>query len=142
MRRPRLRACLAAALIVASATTLWPARATAETLRDLLPFGRTHRIAKLLQTVVNIATHKMSAAPADASDKSEPQRTEAFGSGFITPTMVSHALAKKIGRPRLQRRRRRVGVVYVNPNAGEVRLAFSRARCWPGGNRSAFAELI
>ena len=83
MRRRRLRACLAAALIVASATTLWPARATAETLRDLLPFGRTHRIAKLLQTVVNIATHKMSAAPTDPSDKSEPQRTEAFGSGFI-----------------------------------------------------------
>jgi serine protease Do len=82
MRCPDLRACLAAALIMAATTTLFPAPATAETLRDLLPFGRTHRIAKLLQTVVNISTHKLSAASPD-SPASEPRRTEAFGSGFI-----------------------------------------------------------
>jgi serine protease Do len=83
MRCPCLRACLVAAVVIASTTTLLPAQATAESLRDLLPFGRTHRIARLLQTVVNISTHKLSAAPADASEKGEPRRTEAFGSGFI-----------------------------------------------------------
>ena len=66
-----------------SATTLLPAPSTAQTLRDLLPFGRTHRIAKMLQVVVNITTHKLSTDVADASDRREPRRIEAFGSGFI-----------------------------------------------------------
>ncbi len=82
MRCPGLGAFVVAA-VMASATTLLPAHGAAETLRDLLPFGRTHRIAKLLQTVVNITTHKMPAASTDSPGTGEPQRTEAFGSGFI-----------------------------------------------------------
>ena len=75
---------LIAAAVLASATTLLPAHGSAQTtLRDRLPFGRTHRIAKMLQTVVNITTHKMSTDVTDASDKSAPRRVEAFGSGFI-----------------------------------------------------------
>ena len=38
-------AFLIAAAVMASATTLLPAHGTAQTLRDRLPFGRTHRIA-------------------------------------------------------------------------------------------------
>jgi serine protease Do len=74
---------LIAATVLASATTLWPAHGAAQALRDRLPFGRTHRIAKMLQTVVNITTHKMSTDVTDASDKGEQRRVEAFGSGFI-----------------------------------------------------------
>ena len=89
MRCPSLGAVLVAAAVMVSATTLLPAHGTAESLRDLLPFGRTHRIAKELQTVVNIATHKMptasstASASSNATEKDEPRRIEAFGSGFI-----------------------------------------------------------
>ena len=83
MRCRGIGAFLIAAAVLASATTLLPAHGTAQTLRDRLPFGRTHRIAKMLQTVVNITTHKMSTDVTDASDKSAPRRVEAFGSGFI-----------------------------------------------------------
>jgi serine protease Do len=83
MRWRGIGAFLIAAAVMASATTLLPAHGTAQTLRDRLPFGRTHRIAKMLQTVVNITTHKMSTDVTDASDKGEPRRVEAFGSGFI-----------------------------------------------------------
>ena len=83
MRCRGIGAFLIAAAVLASATTLLPAHGTAQTLRDRLPFGRTHRIAKMLQTVVNITTHKMSTDVTDAADKGEPRRVEAFGSGFI-----------------------------------------------------------
>ncbi len=83
MRCRGIGAFLIAAAVMASATTLLPAHGTAQTLRDRLPFGRTHRIAKMLQTVVNISTHKMSTDVTDAADKGEPRRVEAFGSGFI-----------------------------------------------------------
>ena len=83
MRWRGIGAFLIAAAVMASATTLLPAHGTAQTLRDRLPFGRTHRIAKMLQTVVNITTHKMSTDVTDAADKGAPRRVEAFGSGFI-----------------------------------------------------------
>ena len=71
MRRGRIGAFLIAAAVIAFATTLLPTDGTAQALRDLLPFGRTHRIAKLLQSVVNISTHKLST---DATDSSERAR--------------------------------------------------------------------
>lgn len=83
MRHRGIGAFLIATAIMASATALLPAHGAAQTLRDLLPFGRTHRIAKLLQVVVNISTHKMSTDTADKSGTSAPRRIEAFGSGFI-----------------------------------------------------------
>ena len=83
MRRTRIGAFLIAVAVVVSATTLLSAHGTAQSLRDLLPFGRTHRIAKLLQTVVNISTHKLATNPADSSGTGEKRRVEFFGSGFI-----------------------------------------------------------
>ncbi len=84
MRCRGLGACLIAAAVMASAMALLPAHGTAQSLRDLLPFGRTHRIARLLQTVVNISTHKLSTDAAGPSGKdAPPRRIEAFGSGFI-----------------------------------------------------------
>ena len=84
MRCPGLTAFLIAASVMASATTLLPAPGAAQSLRDVLPFGRTHRIAKLLQTVVNISTHKLPAAQTDpGAAKGEARRIEAFSSGFI-----------------------------------------------------------
>jgi serine protease Do len=83
-----ISAFMMAAVVMVSATMLLPERAAGETLRDLLPFGRTHRIAGLLQTVVNISAHKLPTKPADASATGAsatdaPRRIEAFGSGFI-----------------------------------------------------------
>jgi serine protease Do len=83
MRHKGFAAFLVAAAVIASQTMLRPAHSSAESLRDLLPFGRTHRIAKLLQTVVNISTHKLSKVPADTTETPERRRIEAFGSGFI-----------------------------------------------------------
>jgi serine protease Do len=54
-----------------------PARAE---LRDLLPFGRTHRLAKVLPTVVNITMIKLVS---DGEAGAAPRRVENFGSGFI-----------------------------------------------------------
>ena len=82
MRRRGIGAFLIAAAIMTTATML-PAPSAAQALRDLLPFGRTHRIAKLLQVVVNITTHKLSADSADASGTGARRRIEAFGSGFV-----------------------------------------------------------
>ena len=50
-------------------------------LRDWLPFGKTHTLAKLLPAVVNIETLKFKPDPNDKS--APPRRVEAFGSGFI-----------------------------------------------------------
>ena len=83
IRFPSLGALLVAASLLGSAATLWPVDASAQSLRDLLPFGRTHRIAKLLLTVVNISTHKMSSATSDKTQGGEPRRIETFGSGFV-----------------------------------------------------------
>lgn len=49
-------------------------------LRDLLPFGRTHRLAKVLPTVVNITMIKLVN---DGEAGAAPRRVENFGSGFI-----------------------------------------------------------
>jgi serine protease Do len=73
---------IAAAVAVAPALPMLPSSAAAESLRDLLPFGRTHRIAKLLPTVVNISTHKIT--PGKAGDGEQGPRIETFAaSGFI-----------------------------------------------------------
>ncbi len=80
MRCPAIGSFLLAACIIAFATSMLPTNGAAE-LRDYLPFGRTHRIAKLLPTVVNISTHKLDAG--DSSAKGEPRVVEFDGSGFI-----------------------------------------------------------
>jgi len=73
---------IAAAVTIAPALPMLPSIAGAETLRDLLPFGRAHRIAKLLPTVVNISTHKITAEK--AGDGEQAPRIETFAaSGFI-----------------------------------------------------------
>ena len=68
----------AAALAAALAATAPSARAD---IRDWLPFGRTHTIAKLLPTVVNVEIVKF-VKDKDHPDAA-PRRVEAFGSGFI-----------------------------------------------------------
>src|SRR5262249_58678304 len=83
MRRRCAGLFLVAAAVLASATVLPASPSVAQTLRDLLPFGRTHRIAKLLQVVVNITVHKISAGGNDAAGTAAPRRIQAFGSGFI-----------------------------------------------------------
>lgn len=73
---------IAAAVTIAPALPMLPSSAAAESLRDLLPFGRAHRIAKLLPTVVNISTHKIT--PGKAGDGEQGPRIETFAaSGFI-----------------------------------------------------------
>ena len=49
-------------------------------IRDWLPFGKTHRIAKLLPSVVNIETLKYKKGD---DPSAAPRRIEAFGSGFV-----------------------------------------------------------
>jgi len=84
MRYRNLGALLiAAAVAVAPALPMLSSVAGAETLRDLLPFGRAHRIAKLLPTVVNISTHKITTDKTPDTEQA-PQRIETFAaSGFI-----------------------------------------------------------
>ena len=50
-------------------------------LRDWLPFGKTHTIAKLLPSVVNIES--ISYKPDPNNKSAVPRRVEAFASGFI-----------------------------------------------------------
>jgi serine protease Do len=83
MRSRRIGALLVLVATAAAVMTLSPAQGTAQSLRDLLPFGRTHRIAKLLQVVVNISIHKLSAEATNTSEASASRRIEAFGSGFV-----------------------------------------------------------
>ena len=74
---------LAASLVLPCAFQIaMPPTAHAE-LRDLLPFGRTHRINKLLPAVVSVGIHK-TITDTDA-DTGQPQtrQQEAYGSGFI-----------------------------------------------------------
>jgi serine protease Do len=70
-----------AAALAASAALQMPA-AMAD-IRDLLPFGRAHRIAELLPLVVAVNTHVMVAGDDSGSGTAEPHLTESFGSGFI-----------------------------------------------------------
>ena len=83
MRRSAIRTVLAVATLFVLATAVLPADSSAESLRDLLLFGRTHRVAKLLPTVVNISVHKLVKDDSDPSAKGTPRRTEAEGSGFV-----------------------------------------------------------
>ncbi len=57
----------------------------AERLLDLVPFGRTHRLARVLPTVVNVLmTKEKSEPPAPGqSAPPEPHLTQFYGSGFI-----------------------------------------------------------
>ncbi len=82
MRHPRFGALLIAAGLAAAFAMLPPA-GRAEELRDLLPFGRTHRIARMLPTVVNITMHKMVKDPPGPSADPQPHVVELAGSGFI-----------------------------------------------------------
>jgi serine protease Do len=50
-------------------------------LRDWLPFGKTHTLAKLLPSVVNIEV--LSFKPDEKDKSAAPRRVEAFGSGFV-----------------------------------------------------------
>jgi serine protease Do len=75
VRHPRHRALIAfIALAVAPALPMAIAPAAHADIRDLLPFGRAHRVAELLPVVVAITTHNMSA---------DGHASESFGSGFI-----------------------------------------------------------
>lgn len=74
---------IAAAVAAAPALPMLPSIAGAETLRDLLPFGRAHRIAKLLPTVVNISTHKITADKTGDSEQAPPRIETFAASGFI-----------------------------------------------------------
>lgn len=83
MRHPAFKALLIVAAMGVAVPGLAP-RAAAESLRDLLPFGRAHRIAELLPMVVNISTRKITTEPSDSPGKPASQRIETFaGSGFI-----------------------------------------------------------
>ncbi len=74
---------IAAGIALAPAVAMLPSTSSAEELRDLLPFGRTHRIARMLPTVVNITVHKMVQDPPGPSANPEPHLIEFAGSGFI-----------------------------------------------------------
>ncbi len=74
--RTRVRRLLLLALTVAFGSVgLTPARAD---FRDLIPFGRTHRIANLLPAVVSITMIKLV-----QDSPGQVRRQEMFGSGFI-----------------------------------------------------------
>jgi serine protease Do len=78
-RHRRFWALLAAAALAGpAALTIATAPSARADLRDLLPFGRAHRIAELLPLVVAINTH----IPAADKDGGSELR-ESFGSGFI-----------------------------------------------------------
>ncbi len=84
MRHPWLSAVAAVAVlagpIVLQVTTAPAARAD---IRDLLPFGRAHRISELLPVVVSINTHTMVTDDANGSGTPTTHLEESFGSGFI-----------------------------------------------------------
>ena len=62
-----------------------PDAARAERLLDLIPFGRAHRLSRVLPAVVNISMTKMKTdAPAPGqTTPPEPHLTQFYGSGFI-----------------------------------------------------------
>jgi serine protease Do len=79
----RLALCLA---VLLPATMLVASQPRAQLLRDLNPFSRTHRLAKLLPAVVNFTIIKLLQENSD--DPATPgtpgaRRVERFGSGFI-----------------------------------------------------------
>jgi serine protease Do len=76
-------AIVTAALAAAAALPLTPSPTAAADLRDLLPFGRAHRISELLPVVVAINTHQAIPDGTDASGAPRTRRAESFGSGFI-----------------------------------------------------------
>jgi serine protease Do len=83
MHHSRIGALILGATLVLLASAMGPTTTSAQELRDLLPFGRTHRIARLLPTVVNISTHKLVHDAPGSSDTNDPHLVETAGSGFI-----------------------------------------------------------
>ena len=77
----RIRVLVRAAVLAVAVAALGAAAPVRAALRDWLPFGRTHDIARLLPAVVNIETISYKPDPQDKS--ALPRRVEAFGSGFI-----------------------------------------------------------
>jgi S1-C subfamily serine protease len=74
---------VAAVLAGPAAFRIATAPAVAADIRDLLPFGRAHRISELLPVVVAINTHQTVTDDDNGSGTSEPHVIESFGSGFI-----------------------------------------------------------
>ncbi len=85
MRHSRFWASLVVAAVLAgpAAFRIATAPAVAADIRDLLPFGRAHRISELLPVVVAINTHQTVTDDDNGSGTSEPHVIESFGSGFI-----------------------------------------------------------
>ena len=84
MRLTASRALMLCAVLIVSQAGL-PTAARSDSLFDLVPFGRTHRLSRVLPTVVNILTTKMKTDP-PAPGQTEPpasHRTQFYGSGFI-----------------------------------------------------------
>jgi serine protease Do len=71
------------AAVVLAALPIVATPAASADLRDLLPFGRAHRIAELLPVVVAINTHKSVADDDNGTGTPETHLEESFGSGFI-----------------------------------------------------------
>jgi serine protease Do len=79
MRHVRLWTLLVVAVLAGpAALKLATGPTTAADLRDLLPFGRAHRISELLPVVVAVNTHLMI-----TDDDGTQHLEESFGSGFI-----------------------------------------------------------
>jgi serine protease Do len=74
---------LLAAMALLAAVQIVTAPVAMADLRDLLPFGRAHRISRLLPVVVAISTHKIVKDKPGPSGEAEPRRIESFGAGFI-----------------------------------------------------------
>lgn len=80
----RLRIVAAVWCLLPGLLAYAPGVSRAESLLDLIPFGRTHRLNRMLPTVVNISVTKMlSDPPEPGQPASEPRRAQAYGSGFI-----------------------------------------------------------
>jgi serine protease Do len=84
MRLTASRALMLCAVLIASQAGV-PTAARSDSLFDLVPFGRTHRLSRVLPTVVNILTTKLKTdAPAPGqTDPPASHRTQFYGSGFI-----------------------------------------------------------
>jgi serine protease Do len=82
--RPTIGRALLCALLLAPLLG-GPGIARGERLLDLVPFSRTHRLSRVLPTVVNISMTKMKteASASDQTTAPEPHLTQFYGSGFI-----------------------------------------------------------
>ena len=61
-----------------------PSLVRADSLFDLVPFGRANRLSRVLPTVVNIVATKILASPSQGqTPPPEPHQGQVYGSGFI-----------------------------------------------------------